>query len=110
MRVGVLCSRIRVEEKLLFDELETRGVAYDKLDDRALVFNLHEQFERLREEGRYERMRERILSRDLALSGSINPILARFGETSEARQYSGRLVERDWRCPFHDPRTAHGRR
>jgi [lysine-biosynthesis-protein LysW]--L-2-aminoadipate ligase len=42
MRVGVLCSRIRVEEKLLFDELETRGVAYDKLDDRALVFNLHD--------------------------------------------------------------------
>ncbi len=76
----------------------------------TLVFNLHEQFERLREEGRYERMRERILSRDLALSGSINPMLARFGETSEARQYSGRLVGRDWRCPFHDPRTAHGRR
>ena len=42
MRVGVLCSRISVEEKLLFDELETRGVAYDKLDDRALVFNLHD--------------------------------------------------------------------
>jgi [lysine-biosynthesis-protein LysW]--L-2-aminoadipate ligase len=42
MRVGVLCSRIRVEEKLLFDELESRGVAYDKLDDRALVFNLHD--------------------------------------------------------------------
>jgi [lysine-biosynthesis-protein LysW]--L-2-aminoadipate ligase len=42
MRVGVLCSRIRVEEKLLFDELETRGVVYDKLDDRTLVFNLHD--------------------------------------------------------------------
>jgi [lysine-biosynthesis-protein LysW]--L-2-aminoadipate ligase len=38
----VLCSRIRVEEKLLFDALETRGVAYDKLDDRTLVFNLHD--------------------------------------------------------------------
>jgi [lysine-biosynthesis-protein LysW]--L-2-aminoadipate ligase len=42
MRVGVLCSRIRIEEKLLFDELESRGVAYDKLDDRTLVFNLHD--------------------------------------------------------------------
>ena len=26
MRVGVLCSRIRVEEKMLFDALERRGV------------------------------------------------------------------------------------
>jgi [lysine-biosynthesis-protein LysW]---L-2-aminoadipate ligase len=42
MRVGVLCSRIRVEEKLLFEALSARGVEYDKLDDRALVFNLHD--------------------------------------------------------------------
>src|SRR5690606_14307513 len=30
----------------------------------VIVFNLHDQFERLREEGRYERMRERIIARD----------------------------------------------
>lgn len=42
MRVGVLCSRIRVEEKLLFEALSARGVEYDKLDDRELVFNLHD--------------------------------------------------------------------
>jgi [lysine-biosynthesis-protein LysW]--L-2-aminoadipate ligase len=42
MRVGVLCSRIRVEEKLLFEALSARGVAYEKLDDRELVFNLHD--------------------------------------------------------------------
>lgn len=71
----------------------------------TLVFNLHDQFERLREDGRYERMRERILSRDEALAGSINPMLARHGEESEARQYSGREVGDDWRCPFHDPRA-----
>lgn len=71
----------------------------------TLVFNLHEQFEKLREENRYERMRERILERDVALSGSINPMLARHGEASEARQYSGRQVESDWRCPFSDPRA-----
>jgi uncharacterized protein len=70
----------------------------------ALVFNLHDQFERLREEGRYDRMRERIVERDLALAGSINPMLARHGEVSEARQYSGRKVEAGWRCPFQDPR------
>ena len=42
MRVGVLCSRIRVEEKLLFEALSARGVAYEKLDDRTLVFDLHD--------------------------------------------------------------------
>ncbi|MBO9712062.1 guanitoxin biosynthesis heme-dependent pre-guanitoxin N-hydroxylase GntA [Sphingomonas sp.] len=67
----------------------------------ALVFNLHDQFERLREEGKYEGMREKILTRDEALAGSRNPMLARHGEASEARQYSGRVVDADWRCPFH---------
>lgn len=72
----------------------------------TMVFNLHEQFERLREQGRYERMRERILDRDRQLAGHINPMLARHGETSEARQYSGRVVGDDWLCPFHDQRAA----
>jgi len=71
----------------------------------ALVFNLHDQFERLRAEGKYERMRDTILVRDRKLSGSLNPMLALHGESSEARQYSGRCVEEDWRCPFHDPRA-----
>ena len=66
----------------------------------TLVFNLHDQFERLREKGIYERMRERILDRDKELAGDINPMLARHGESSEARQYSGRVVEDDWQCPF----------
>lgn len=70
----------------------------------TLVFNLHNQFERLRTEGRYERMRERILERDVALAGDVNPMLARHGDKSEARQYSGRIVGEDWRCPFRDPR------
>lgn len=42
-RIGVLCSRIRVEEKLLFDELERRGISYEKLDDRELIFDLHQK-------------------------------------------------------------------
>ena len=66
----------------------------------ALVFNLHDQFERLREEALYDRLRTTILQRDLALNGSSNPMLSRFGETSEARQYSGRAVGSEWRCPF----------
>ena len=69
----------------------------------ALVFNLHDQFERLRAEGRYDKLRSTILSRDEALNGSTNPMLARHGEISEARQYSGRQVGSEWRCPFQPP-------
>lgn len=66
----------------------------------ALVFNLHDQFERLRAENKYENMREKIMVRDEALAGSRNPMLARHGQASEARQYSGRVVGDDWRPPF----------
>ncbi|MFE1599672.1 guanitoxin biosynthesis heme-dependent pre-guanitoxin N-hydroxylase GntA [Methylobacterium sp. ID0610] len=74
----------------------------------ALVFNLHAQFEQLREAGRYETLRSSILRRDEALAGSINPMLARHGEISEARQYSGRIVDEGWRCPFQ-ARHSRGR-
>jgi [lysine-biosynthesis-protein LysW]---L-2-aminoadipate ligase len=40
MRLGVLYSRVRVEEKMLFEKLEARGIAYDLLDDREVVFDL----------------------------------------------------------------------
>ena len=64
------------------------------------------QYERLREQGRYERMRETILQRDRDLAGDINPMLSRHGEASEARQYSGRAVEdEDWKPPFEDKRS-----
>ena len=67
----------------------------------VLVFNLHDQFEQLREQGRYERMRSKIIERDVALARSSNPMLARHGTISEARQYSGRNVrEAAWVCPF----------
>lgn len=66
----------------------------------TLVFNLHDQFELLRAQGKYEGMREKILVRDEALAGSRNPMLSRHGEASEARQYSGRVVEAGWSCPF----------
>jgi uncharacterized protein len=75
----------------------------------AMVFNLHDQFERLRTEGTYEKLRETILDREWALSGSVNPMLSRFGEISEARQYSGRAVGEEWICPF-DPARIRNRR
>lgn len=67
----------------------------------ALVFNSHRQFEQLRADGRYQKMQAATRGRDAALQGSINPNLADFGDASETRQYSGREVEPDWKCPFH---------
>ncbi len=43
MRLGLLCSRIRVEEKLLLAELDRRGVAYERIDDGELVLDLQER-------------------------------------------------------------------
>ncbi|HEX4378194.1 MAG TPA: guanitoxin biosynthesis heme-dependent pre-guanitoxin N-hydroxylase GntA [Steroidobacteraceae bacterium] len=63
----------------------------------ALVFNFHDQFEALRESGRFVKLKAAIRERDTALQGHINPVLACFGEASEARQYSGRS---QGGCPF----------
>ncbi len=40
MKIGVLCSRVRVEEKMLFAALQKRGVDYDRIDPREVVFDL----------------------------------------------------------------------
>lgn len=69
-----------------------------------LIFNAHEQFESLRTRGKFEIMKQMIRARDMALQGSINPILQNYGVESEARQYSGRAVPDKWVCPFH-PRS-----
>ncbi|HEX9019253.1 MAG TPA: lysine biosynthesis protein LysX [Anaerolineaceae bacterium] len=42
MKIGVLYSRVRVEEKWLFENLERRGIDYEKIDDRTIGFNLSE--------------------------------------------------------------------
>jgi FPC/CPF motif-containing protein YcgG len=72
-----------------------------RFDMPALVFNPRSQFDSLRADGRFESLKEAIRVRDIALQGDLNPNLADFGESSEARQYSGRKVEDDWKCPFH---------
>jgi len=40
LRIGVLYSRVRVEEKWIFASLERRGLDYERLDDRQVHFNL----------------------------------------------------------------------
>ncbi len=42
LRVGVLYSRVRIEEKWIFAALEKRGIDYERLDDRSLYFDLDE--------------------------------------------------------------------
>jgi uncharacterized protein len=74
----------------------------------TLVFNAHAQFEKLKDDGKFAGLQSRIRERDIALQGSINANLADFGYHSEARQYAGRAVEADWRCPFHHDRPLAG--
>ena len=42
LNIGVLYSRVRVEEKWIFSALEKRGVDYERLDDRSIHFDLEQ--------------------------------------------------------------------
>jgi FPC/CPF motif-containing protein YcgG len=74
----------------------------------VMAFNSHDQFEALRASGQFERMQEVIRERDTELEGDVNPNLSNFGEHTEARQYSGREVGPDWRCPVTFTRAGGG--
>lgn|SRR5690606_15367871 len=66
----------------------------------TLVFNPHQEFERLRKTERYETMKRTVRKRDVAYSGSVNPMLTDFGDKPETRQYSGIHYKSDWKCPL----------
>jgi FPC/CPF motif-containing protein YcgG len=68
----------------------------------TLTFNPHAQFETLKEDGRYEMIKAVIRKRDIAFSGSVNPMLNDFGKSSEACQYSGRNYDNHWQCPLNN--------
>lgn len=72
-----------------------------KFSKTAMAFNLHHQFEKLREDGIYEKMKKVIRERETAFDGGINPMLTDHGQGLEAPQYSGRKVDAGWKCPFH---------
>jgi [lysine-biosynthesis-protein LysW]--L-2-aminoadipate ligase len=40
LNLGVLCSRVRLEEKLIFQALRERGVGFEKIDVRQIIFDL----------------------------------------------------------------------
>jgi len=42
MRVGMLLSRVRIEEKLLLEAFQAHGVEVELFDDREIVFDLHD--------------------------------------------------------------------
>ncbi len=66
----------------------------------TLVFNPHAQFEQLRASSKYDAMKNTVRKRDIAFSGSVNPMLQDFGESSEVYQYSGRRYDDSWKCPL----------
>jgi FPC/CPF motif-containing protein YcgG len=66
----------------------------------AMAFNLHKQFETLRQAGVYDKMKSVIRTRETAYDGGINPMLKDHGAGLEAPQYSGRMVDDMWKCPF----------
>lgn len=43
MKIGILCSLVRKEEKLLFDEFRGRGLAFDRIDDREIILDLQQR-------------------------------------------------------------------
>ena len=40
MKIAILHSRIRAEEKLLFEAFDKRGIAFDQLDDQEMIFDI----------------------------------------------------------------------
>ena len=66
----------------------------------ALIFNPHAEFEKLRKLNRYEKLKGVVRKRDVIFSGSVNPMLDDFGNSSEAIQYSGKRHGNEWKCPL----------
>lgn len=63
LRLGVLCSLIRKDEKLLFQALRDRDLAFDRIDDRELVLWLGDDDEL----PRYDAILERCINHSRAL-------------------------------------------
>jgi [lysine-biosynthesis-protein LysW]--L-2-aminoadipate ligase len=63
MKIAVLLSRVRVEEKLLLQVLEKRGLDFDAIDDREIIFDLSQNSWR-----QYDVVIERCVSQARAIS------------------------------------------
>src|SRR5258707_3839 len=79
MRIAILDSRVRVEEKLLVEALQRRGVEFEIIDDGQLLFNLAQPGERWR-------------TYDAVLSRSV----------SQSRGLAVSYVLEHWGIPVHN--------
>jgi len=68
VRVGILYSRVRPEEKLLFQALDDRGVDFDLLDDRKLNFEISAAPEAIEPFAAYDVVLERCINHSRALA------------------------------------------
>lgn len=66
----------------------------------ALVFNMHSQFEAMKKENTFTPLRDSIRKKDEVFCGSPNSMLQDHGNETEAKQYSGRVLPKNWQCPF----------
>ncbi|MEX1020794.1 MAG: lysine biosynthesis protein LysX [Litorilinea sp.] len=67
MNVGILYSRVRIEEKLLFEAFSRRGIDFDLLDDRNLIFELTPGDEYSGQFDQYDVVVERCINHSRAL-------------------------------------------
>ena len=73
----------------------------------CLVSNFHDQFEALKTSRKFVQMQSSKRTRFVDLQGFVNPVLARYGKATEARQYSGRSVGDALKCPVHFETAAY---
>ncbi len=64
MKVGILLSRVRLDEKMLFEALDKRHQPFDRVDDRETVFNFDP------ERWRYDLVLIRSISQSRAIYGA----------------------------------------
>lgn len=67
MKVGILYSRVRAEEKLLFDACERRGVDFELLDDGQLIFDISGANGHMKRFEEFDVIMERCISHGRAL-------------------------------------------
>ena len=68
MKIGVIHSRVRAEEKLLFTALEQRGIPFELLDDQELIFDISSADPRtMAQYSQYDVIMERCINHGRAL-------------------------------------------
>ena len=68
MRIGVLYSRVRAEEKLLLQAFDARDLDVELLDDRQLMFDISDPSKDLERWGSFDVVVERCINHSRALS------------------------------------------